>query len=301
MKPKVFISSTYLDLIPYREKLWQALSNMGFEIFGMEKFGARSSAPIDTCLQEVTKSDVYIGIISFRYGSIHKESRKSFTELEYERAVSLNKEILIYLFDSEGLIKPKFVDIGNNGLKLKRFKGLLQKRHTTDTFTDPLDLASKVSNKLIKLLPSLKKKRFVRPRALASKLYRFKIGDDKWIAFVGYLDNVPFEVYTVKDEDPSDFPIPHLIKNGKIEIIDSNGRKYFAFTYIDKFGYKNTIGGINHPFNKQMAQYNIIITTLLQRYTPISTIFDTIDNMNITSLKNSDEWKKGIKNALQKE
>ncbi len=41
MKKKIFISSTYSDLIPYREKIWELLQGYNVKILGMEKFGAR--------------------------------------------------------------------------------------------------------------------------------------------------------------------------------------------------------------------------------------------------------------------
>lgn len=299
MKPKVFISSTYIDLMPHRKKLWEVLSDMDVDILGMEKFGARTSSPIDTCLQEVTQSDIYIGILAYRYCSIHKIYNKSFTQLEYERAIDLKKEILIYFFDNDGLIKPKYVDIGENGLKLNSFKIQLQENHTIDSFIEPEDLVLKVSEKLAKLLPNLVKKKFVRPLVLESKLFRFLIDNRNWIVFIGYLDNYPFELYTVEDNNPSFFSIPPTIKSGKIEIMkNSDGNEYLAFTYFDKYGYKNSIGGVNHTFNKQMSQYNLIIASLLQKYTPMTTIFDAIDNMEISGIQNSDDWKNGVKNAL---
>ena len=101
MKKTVFISSTYQDLAEHRRAVWQALEEFDVSVRGMEQFGARPGAPLETCLAEVEQSDVYVGIIAFRIGSIHPESAKSFTQLEYERASSLNKAILIYLVDEE--------------------------------------------------------------------------------------------------------------------------------------------------------------------------------------------------------
>jgi hypothetical protein len=68
MTQKVFISSTYGDLVPFRKKIWEDLNHLPIEILGMEKFGARKSAPLVTCLEEVTKSDIFICIIAFRFG-----------------------------------------------------------------------------------------------------------------------------------------------------------------------------------------------------------------------------------------
>lgn len=63
----------------------------------MESFGARSSKPLDTCLKELAECDIYIGIISMRYGSIDTDSEKSLTQLEYERAKDLGLDIYIYI------------------------------------------------------------------------------------------------------------------------------------------------------------------------------------------------------------
>lgn len=110
MTQKVFISSTYGDLIPYRIKLWEKIEHLNIEILGMEKFGARKSTPLETCLEEVSQSDIFIGIISFRFESVEKLSKKSFTQLEYEKAFSLDKEIMIYLMDEKALVQARNVD-----------------------------------------------------------------------------------------------------------------------------------------------------------------------------------------------
>jgi len=65
----------------------------------MEQFGARKSDPLTTCLTEVEPSDIYVGIIGMRYGSEDLKTGKSFSQLEYEKAIEQNKEILIYLID----------------------------------------------------------------------------------------------------------------------------------------------------------------------------------------------------------
>src|SRR5262245_11713031 len=96
-KRSVFISSTYKDLKNYRRAVWDALNKFDVVVRGMEAFGARTSKPVDTCFAQVEQSDVYVGIIAYRLGSIEPESGEPFTILEYERAVAQRKEILIYL------------------------------------------------------------------------------------------------------------------------------------------------------------------------------------------------------------
>ena len=72
----------------------------------MEQFGASKSTPLATCISEVEQSDIYVGIIGMRYGSEEPNSGKSYSQLEYEKAVEQNKEILIYLIDEESSSKP---------------------------------------------------------------------------------------------------------------------------------------------------------------------------------------------------
>lgn len=298
MKPKVFISSTYHDLIPYRHKLWDILSDLDINILGMEKFGARSDTPLDTCLKEVEKSHVYIGIIAYKYGSIEPNSQKSFTELEYEKALELNKEILIYLFDDNGLIQPKFIDLGEKSDKLIAFKDSLKNNHTVDFFKEPTELSEKVYNSLGEILPRIPKK-FFRPKRIKAKINHFLIDETEWIAFVGYLYNSPIEIFTGIADDEI-LPIPKSVKNGYIIEEKIKGKIRYDFFYIDKFGYENTLGGINHKFNNQMSIYNQIITKLLRKKTPLDSIFAAIDDMDIPDIKNSEDYKKGVKESLSK-
>lgn len=152
-KRTVFISSTYEDLIPQRRKVWELLGEYDVNIRGMERFGARKETPLETCLAEVEQSDIYIGIIGFKLGSIEKKSSKSYTQLEYEKALELKREIFIYLYnDKDSKISPKNIDFGEKYDKLQSFKSILKDRHTIDTFVDENDLAEKLKRKFDDLL-----------------------------------------------------------------------------------------------------------------------------------------------------
>lgn len=152
VKKVVFISSTYEDLADHRQAVWQVLKDFNVVVRGMEEFGARTEAPLQTCLAEVEQSDVYVGIVAFRAGSLETASGKSFTQLEYEHALQLKKEILIYLADEEqAKIRYKDIDIDESlREKLKAFKGLLRERHTVNTFSVPDDLAEKLRRDFVR-------------------------------------------------------------------------------------------------------------------------------------------------------
>ncbi|NQT74191.1 MAG: DUF4062 domain-containing protein [Chloroflexi bacterium] len=146
MKKTVFISSTYEDLDAHRQAVWGVLKEFDVNVRGMEEFGARTECALETCLAEVDQSDVYLGIIAFRVGSIDSVSGKSFTQLEYEHAVKHGKEILIYLADEQqATVRYSSIDLDHTLLeKLKAFKATLRQSHTVNTFTDPNDLVEKL-------------------------------------------------------------------------------------------------------------------------------------------------------------
>lgn len=154
MKKIIFISSTFEDLREYRRRVWELLEEFDVEVKGMEKFGARKDAPLDTCLKEVKSSEIYVGIIACRLGSIDKMSGKSFTRLEYEKASELNKEILIYIIDEKNaLIHPIYVDRGEEEYnKLEEFKKKSRKERTVETFINEKDLVEKLRRDLKKHL-----------------------------------------------------------------------------------------------------------------------------------------------------
>lgn len=121
----------------------------------MEEFGARTESPLETCLAEVDVSDIYIGIIAFRLGSVEQNSGKSFTQLEYERAYEKNKETLIYLIDEDNArVLAKYIDKDERRDKLDAFKRLLKERHTVATYRSPEDLGEKLERDFRKLLQS---------------------------------------------------------------------------------------------------------------------------------------------------
>lgn len=149
MKKTIFISSTFTDLASPRKAIWDLLKEFDVWVRGMEQFGARTATPLETCIAEVEQSDIYVGVIGFRLGSIEPVSGKSYTQLEYERAQALSKETFIYLIDEENaLVLRKHIDKGADLEKLEAFKRTLRERHTVDTFVSAGDLVEKLRRDL---------------------------------------------------------------------------------------------------------------------------------------------------------
>lgn len=151
-KKTVFISSTFVDLKEERKKVWDSLEKFDVVVKGMEQFGARKSNPLATCISEVEQSDIYVGIIGMRYGSEEPNSGKSYSQLEYEKAIEQNKEILIYLIDEESsAVTPNLIQF-DKIQKLNNFKAILKDKHTIDTFSNSQDLVTKLQRKFKDLL-----------------------------------------------------------------------------------------------------------------------------------------------------
>lgn len=151
---KIFISSTYEDLAKEREAIQRKLFRLKNTIpIDMKYFGSRPDNPVETCIKELSESDVYIGIFAHRYGSIVLNNNISWTELEYNKAKELKKPILIYLTEiSEENTISKFVENDDNLFKkLIEFKNRLKKEETISFFNTPEELAGNVIADLFNL------------------------------------------------------------------------------------------------------------------------------------------------------
>jgi hypothetical protein len=151
----VFVSSTYEDLIPYRNEVQRVLVRLEQIVKGMEYFGSNPKKPLDVCLETVKSCKVFVGIIGMRYGSVEKETKKSFTQLEYEEAKKNRIPILIYIIDENHPISPKFVDKDENARRLSDFKDMLTQNHIVSYFNTPENLGQKLTSDLIDVLKSL--------------------------------------------------------------------------------------------------------------------------------------------------
>lgn len=129
---RVFVSSTYEDMIDYRDAAISALTSIEVLPVGMEQFVSSPDKSLDVCLSEVRRCQLFIALVGMRYGSIDDETGKSYSELEYEEAVKNGIPALAFVIDeNECPILPKYVDTGDKAEKLKFFKDTLNKKYTS--------------------------------------------------------------------------------------------------------------------------------------------------------------------------
>jgi hypothetical protein len=145
MTHRVFLSSTFTDLIQYREAVQAAIKQLGAFDVSMENFGARDRRPTDECIRLVKEeSDIFVGIYAYRYGYIPDGSDVSISEIEYRAASEAALPRFIYIVDERQSWLPAQIDAGDSGEKLRTFKEALFKRHICQTFMGADNLAAKV-------------------------------------------------------------------------------------------------------------------------------------------------------------
>ncbi|WP_141047318.1 DUF4062 domain-containing protein [Aliarcobacter cryaerophilus] len=97
---KICISSTFTDLIDYRNIAIEVCEIFKAKQLVMELMFSKSETPLEASLDLVRNCDIYICIIGKRYGTIPAGYDKSITNLEYEEALKLSKPIHIFIVDN---------------------------------------------------------------------------------------------------------------------------------------------------------------------------------------------------------
>ena len=141
--------------------------------------------------------------------------------------------------------------------------------------------------------------KYKRPRILEAEIIRFKNNDEGWIAFVGLKNGRPYEIFTGL-EDEEMFPIPKSITKGYIiKNKEENGTSRYDFQYTDKYGYKNTLGGLSHIFNPEFWNYAKLISGVLCHGMPIPNVVSLVSSLRFHS-DTINTWKAGVERALKK-
>ena len=123
MLKKVYISSTYKDLVEYRDAIRDMFQFKGlqdeYSLVSMEGYLSESGKrAIDVCLADVRAADIYILILAKRYGSVVEGTGISYTETEYNEAVKSatnNPMYKIFVFYSNEEIEAQ--DFAKSGLE----------------------------------------------------------------------------------------------------------------------------------------------------------------------------------------
>src|SRR5262245_33361888 len=127
---QVFVSSTFSDLIPERQAAVEAILTAGHIPAGMELFISGDESQMEAIKQWIDESDVYLLSLGGRYGSIEPNSGKSYTQLEYEYALSKGKPLFSCVI-KDSAIENRVKEQGTKVIemevpqKLKEFRELV--------------------------------------------------------------------------------------------------------------------------------------------------------------------------------
>ena len=126
-KLQIFVSSTYTDLLVERQAAVEAILKSGNIPAGMELFTSGNESQLQTIMRWIDESDVYLLILGGRYGSIEKSSGISYTEIEYDYAISSKKPLFSIVITEKHLEEKVKIDGSSvleteNAAKYKLFK-----------------------------------------------------------------------------------------------------------------------------------------------------------------------------------
>lgn len=145
---RIYISSTYDDLRPYRRKVYDVLRAYGHDVAAMEDYVAADQRPLEACLEDVASCDLYIGIFAHRYSFI--------TEQEYRQAVTLGIPRLIFLLDENAPWPPGKMDAvtgkSDRGARIQQLRAELGRDRLATIFSTGDELAQKAGIAVTKQL-----------------------------------------------------------------------------------------------------------------------------------------------------
>ncbi|PIP55357.1 MAG: ribonucleoside-diphosphate reductase, adenosylcobalamin-dependent [Bacteroidetes bacterium CG23_combo_of_CG06-09_8_20_14_all_32_9] len=156
--------------------------------------------------------------------------------------------------------------------------------------------ADKKKDNLPDILPFEVKKR---PPVLKADIVRFNNNNEKWIAFIGILDELPYEIFTGIDDDEV-LHVPKSINHGVIiKNKDEQNKTRYDFQYIDKHGYRTTFEGLSRMFDKQYWNYAKLISGVLRYRMPITDVINLVSSLQLDDA-NINTWKTGVVRAIKK-
>ncbi len=137
-----------------------------------------------------------------------------------------------------------------------------------------------------------------RPKKLEAEIIRFQNNHEKWMAFVGLLDERPYEIFTGRAEDIFMLP-PYVTQGWIIKDKDEEGHNRYDFQFADKDGYKVTMEGLSRSFDKEYWNYAKLISGTLRHGMPIEYVINLVSSLNVDQ-EHINTWKNGVVRALKK-
>jgi ribonucleoside-diphosphate reductase alpha chain len=139
-----------------------------------------------------------------------------------------------------------------------------------------------------------------RPQVLQADVVRFQNNKDKWIAFVGVIDDKPYEIFTGLADDEDGILLPRWVNDGFIiKNKDENGNSRYDFQYVNQRGYKTTIEGLSYRFSPEFWNYAKLISGTLRHGMKIENVIELVNSLQLDN-ESINTWKNGVARALKR-
>ena len=132
-----------------RKQVTQAILESDCFPAGMELFPASNESQWEFIKQVIDESDIYLVIIAGRYGSIDEDKHISYTEMEFDYAMSTNKPIIVLIHNNISDLPAKNVETTVGGQKLlKAFTAKAKKGRLVKFWSNKDNIKSAVLSSL---------------------------------------------------------------------------------------------------------------------------------------------------------
>ena len=139
-----------------------------------------------------------------------------------------------------------------------------------------------------------------RPEILDCDVVRFQNQKEKWVAFVGLMNNRPYEIFTGLQDDDEGIILPKTVTHGKIiKQVNPDGSKRYDFQFENKRGYKTTVEGLSEKFNPEYWNYAKLISGVLRYGMPLEHVVRLVGSLSLKD-ESINTWKTGVERALKK-
>jgi anti-sigma factor RsiW len=161
---QVFLSSTFLDLQQERLETTQGLLRTGrFIPAGMELFGAAALPPWEYITRVLDVTDYFVLVFGSRYGSSPPDGGASYTEREYDYAVENKIPVLAFVPSKERRLLEEHIETDHARREaLREFRNKVEQRHLVTKWSNPTELAQKVTSALWRATDDIQRPGWVR-------------------------------------------------------------------------------------------------------------------------------------------
>ena len=151
---QIFVSSTFEDLKMERQEVLAAVVSTGNVPIGMEYFPAGNASPFDYIKKQIDGADYYILIVAGKYGSINEDTKISYTEMEFDYAISKGIPVAVLLYkDISKLPGSKLeMDDPDKKLKLDAFISKVRTGRMVTFWEDEKDLRMQVKDAISNMI-----------------------------------------------------------------------------------------------------------------------------------------------------